>query len=762
MSIERSIKDIINGTDAIMENANMDKRLDMLVRQGLMPASKLPILKRGLAKLNGGKALAPQERDSVNSLMNSFMFIVLGDDTVFNRAKTQMNKNKGMHEEVGEDEEDDFLTDEEVENLFGEDDFVYDEDLAEDTNCECENCECDPCECSKESVQEAYKLYHKSYTDAINTAHAHHAKSGLKVSDDDRMSHIGIGSKKPGSGKTTSVNVPASHHKTGDSHTIHTQVYNKGGTHPYELNTYSSKTPKKSGPKSKNEEVEHIAEYNKPVSQMTPSEKSANNSRRKEYNDYQAKSRSVKTAIKWRVKPPAGTKNAHPDGMQPDKVKPMKKESVDDMANNSAPSKEKQSYKDKFDAMLKATGKTLADMSDEEKKAFFAKVDAGHDAKNEETSRGISFVDHALEEKFDAKHVGHNVARSLTKNHSGVRPKYHADGSASIAHRGFSGVSSTTQADNTLKKLSGHGIEHNHSEKDLISNKQSGNHKQHGKFSIHTSSADGGNSHTTTIKEDANHDAKNESTHPQLEGFLENEARRKAAKEKGMAPKRKVPGKTTMTADPKTGKVTRSSIGDAKKAVAGGHVYAEEKMDGVADGALEGDKHQCATKIFKEGLGEGTPLLGEHSIPDADGNIAWYKTMFESGIQVVNTADSDVEILMSEGHMNHKKKSMKEGAAEDARRDVARDSKGLAPTKQDKPDVKHDGKKDKGVEHIVPQLRKAISIGKHVTFQNGKSHEIPKGHAAKFLNKYLNGKPHEKQTMQDHAHQSHDHFKKHI
>ena len=57
-----------------------------------------------------------------------------------------------------------------------------------------------------------------------------------------------------------------------------------------------------------------------------------------------------------------------------------------------------ESYKDKFEAMLKKSGKTLADMSDEEKKEFFAKVDAGHDAKNEETQRGISFVDHALEE----------------------------------------------------------------------------------------------------------------------------------------------------------------------------------------------------------------------------------------------------------------------------------------------------------------------------------------------------------------------------
>lgn len=85
-----------------------------------------------------------------------------------------------------------------------------------------------------------YKLYHKSYTDAVNHALDHHTKSGLKASDDDRMHHIGIMSKKPSEGKTTSVNLPATHEKTGKKHMIHMQVYNKGGSHPYELNTYSS------------------------------------------------------------------------------------------------------------------------------------------------------------------------------------------------------------------------------------------------------------------------------------------------------------------------------------------------------------------------------------------------------------------------------------------------------------------------------------------------------------------------------------------
>ena len=84
-----------------------------------------------------------------------------------------------------------------------------------------------------------YTLYHKSYTDAINHALSHHEKSGLHVSDDDRFQHVGVGSKKPSEGNTTSVNIPATH-TSGKKHMIHVQVFNKGGTHPYELNTYSS------------------------------------------------------------------------------------------------------------------------------------------------------------------------------------------------------------------------------------------------------------------------------------------------------------------------------------------------------------------------------------------------------------------------------------------------------------------------------------------------------------------------------------------
>jgi hypothetical protein len=110
-----------------------------------------------------------------------------------------------------------------------------------------------------------------------------------------------------------------------------------------------------------------------------------------------------------------------------------------------------------------------------------------------------------------------------------------------------------------------------------------------------------------------------------------------------------------------------------------------------------------------------------------------------------------------------KKKGITEDAASDAKRDYdADDKKGLAPTKKDKPAKVSDASNAKEIEHIVPQMRKAITVGKEVQFQDGKTHKISKGHAAKFLNKYMNSKPADKQTMQTSAHKSHDHFKKHV
>jgi len=64
--------------------------------------------------------------------------------------------------------------------------------------------------------------------------------------------------------------------------------------------------------------------------------------------------------------------------------------------------------------------------------------------------------------------------------------------------------------------------------------------------------------------------------------------------------------------------------------------------------------HQCAIHVKSEQFGEGKTLSSQHAEPAADGSIAWYDVMFAEGIKRVET--KDIEITLSENHMNHKKK----------------------------------------------------------------------------------------------------------
>ena len=190
-------------------------------------------------------------------------------------------------------------------------------------------------------------------------------------------------------------------------------------------------------------------------------------------------------------------------------------------------------------------------------------------------------------------------------------------------------------------------------------------------------------------------------------------------------------------------------------AVRKGFVYAEEWTTEEITSLLEmeyKDKFQAMLKKTGKKLSD---------MSDED-----KKKFFNAVDGAHNAKNEDFEISyldsFNEYTAEQEELAIEEGAAEDARRDAKRDSRGLAPTKQDKPDVSHNAKTDKSVEHIVPQLRKAMSIGKKVTFQDGKSHTVSKGHAAKFLNKYMTGKPADKEKMQSHGHTSIDHFKKHV
>ena len=91
----------------------------------------------------------------------------------------------------------------------------------------------------------------------------------------------------------------------------------------------------------------------------------------------------------------------------------------------------------------------------------------------------------------------------------------------------------------------------------------------------------------------------------------------------------------------------------------------EAPAAGVAKGSLEGDLHLCATKIFHEEYGEGTPIYSEHAEPDSEGNIAWYNVEFRDVI-VKGLPVEEMVVLQTESHMNHKssRKKMKEEVEE--------------------------------------------------------------------------------------------------
>ena len=76
------------------------QRLEQLVRLGIVPSNKLPILIQGLENLSMGKQLLPNEREVISKYMDNLTSIMLNDTTVFNRAKLHTQKSKYQTEEI--------------------------------------------------------------------------------------------------------------------------------------------------------------------------------------------------------------------------------------------------------------------------------------------------------------------------------------------------------------------------------------------------------------------------------------------------------------------------------------------------------------------------------------------------------------------------------------------------------------------------------------------------------------------------------------
>ena len=209
-------------------------------------------------------------------------------------------------------------------------------------------------------------------------------------------------------------------------------------------------------------------------------------------------------------------------------------------------------------------------------------------------------------------------------------------------------------------------------------------------------------------------------------------------------------------------------------------VVAEAPVDGVAAGSMEGDKHLCATKVFHKEWAEGTPIFSQHAEPDFLGNIAWYDVMFEHGIErQVPTAD--MEILMAESHMMHKKKVKEEVELDEARgrpKKAAAKDFTIHPVTKEKlmhnnPEhmkkieaLQRSGKLEKpkveASQHIMNQLQKAktsMQGGSTIHFTHGESAHVSGTHAAKLLDKYAGMKPADKEAFQKKISHSHEKLK---
>ncbi len=80
--------------------------------------------------------------------------------------------------------------------------------------------------------------YHKSYSDAIQTAMLDVKKRGFEVDQDDYDRQVTFGKGKPSEGKTAIHSIRLTKNGKAIKKTLEVQVYNRGGNTPYERNHY--------------------------------------------------------------------------------------------------------------------------------------------------------------------------------------------------------------------------------------------------------------------------------------------------------------------------------------------------------------------------------------------------------------------------------------------------------------------------------------------------------------------------------------------
>ena len=702
-----------------------------------------------------GKVGSPQERESVNSLLNSLMYIVLGDDTVFQRARQHTQKSRYQAEES----ETEAAIEEEMDMC--------------DCDCECDGNICETCglmkpvlECKDEDDFKPHMMYDpktgKGYMAKVYKDHVRMDKMGYthdkpEVKEDveqvDEVSKKMLQSyrqknetdreKAVGTQDVATIKKRVKGERLA-SKKIYSDVYKRHGLSTAKVPATNEEEQKDfrhtqqdstelngDGNRDRGRYGEDLTGDEK-MFQFQPGNPFAKAKKEMQEGAYKRMATDDQEDARLKAQKKAARLSK----------KMAKQETETDPGIKEAEEKE---YKVKISGGKYRPGSTeTMTVKGKSPEHAIAQAKKGH--MNREKGE-FSIHEDTIEEKFEElleKNVPTNPKlwskfKAQAKAKFDVYPSAYANGWAAKQYKkaGGSWRSESVEFDELTDQLVEYGMmssdKASHNTGGFrISNKDAAAAKARlkAKSAVKTKPA---------AKPMAEEEELEEGVAPNtLDIYQAHKDAKKAGKTDGSS-MNKLAKKNTLIANPKTQRVRKVTKDRAKFAVKKGFVYAEEWTDEELDALFEMDYKAKFNAMLKK-TGKSLAQMS----PDE-------KKKFFNSVDAAHTAKNE-EWDLEEA-----------SAAADAKRDYAKDDKkGLAPLKKDKPAKVSDASNAKEIEHIVPQLRKAITVGKEVQFQDGKTHKIAKHHAAKFMKKYMDSKPAQKAEMQSSAHKSHDHFMKHV
>lgn len=684
------------------EKQTKTQRLDLLIRQGMLPARQLPILHRALANMKMGKVLTPYERDAMQQLIDKMMDFQFGDDVTFNRARLHTQRTKYQTEESDVEESVDVI--------------IFDGNKDEQ---------------EAKRDKKVKKKASKQFKDTDGP--------GQSNAEEEEMKEEHARGNRPADKEEGDKESPK-----------------QGGSVVPPI----TDGPKQSGKPGAEEPSSHsntakVHEGRPSIGEGLLSDLDSEGKRKRD-------SRRFKRAGKK-------SKEALLKGMSKSLRKQKMKESViskEIKAFNDA-------YKEHLNKSLEDRGvDNIRDIPQETKKEFFDDLDEVITKKHLKQAKGIA---------FDKRYQGSNysgAAAAMDKLHPGLSD--HPEALKHLKHANE--IAPRHMKEGALKDYAlGHGY---------FDKSGEGKRKRDDKDWLTKQSK----SKTTLAYPKKKGVTVKELRVFNKSGKVTPEARKKQAElappsghGKGRVEVTKIvkeasaaeifkkrmksthpddnPQVTKRVDDDKGGMKTYKLHPGAKFQPGNQELSQKGKTAAIRKQHARRPKDYGITEV-EDKEEKPLPKTPNQAIRDVHKTVrdVMRGTPDQTVSDVPLVIDPNVELQKETDRLYN---NVQESARSDAMRDIKADSKGLAPLKTDgaQKKSKHDGSANKEPEHIVAQLRKAITLGDShdgVKFKDGKTHKVSAAHAHKFLNNYMQHKPANKEKMQDHAHASHDNFKKHV